>query len=163
MPQPHITASPPAPLWRRLAAALYDGFLMIGAFMFALLLEVIIRDTLLGLPVNRHLHGMMALALWFGYFGWSWTHTGQTLGLRAWRLHLRKDNGSRLTWREAFIRYSVSWLSWGAAALGILWCLVDRRNRAWHDLIAGTEMVVLPKGVNLPAAAATAPPASTPT
>ena len=29
--------------------------------------------------------------------------------------------------------------------LGYLWCLVDRRNRYWHDYLSGTELILLPK------------------
>lgn len=135
----------PAPLWRRLLAAVYDGLLLIGLWLLALILEVIVRDQLLGL--ERHWLALrvylFVIGLWF--FGWFWIHGGQTLGMRVWRLQVRRDDGAALRWPIALLRYAAAYLSWGLAGLGMLWCLIDARRRAFHDLLAGTEVVVLPK------------------
>lgn len=135
-------AEAPAPLWRRLAAALYDGLLLLAVFMVALLVDLWLRD-LVGQARNWPALRAYVFLVGLAFCGWFWVHGGQTLGMRAWRLQLRRGDGRPLTWPVAALRYAIAWLSWGLGGAGILWCLVDRRRRAWHDLAAGTEIVVL--------------------
>lgn len=134
----------PAPFWRRCAALVYDSLLLLGLFLTGTLIAVIVRDAL-GL-VHEPIWAMRLwlLLLGFGFFGWSWTHGGRTPGMLAWRLQLRRIDGASVRWPVAFLRYCAAWPSWGLCGLGALWCLVDSRRRAVHDLIAGTEMVCLP-------------------
>lgn len=134
----------PAPLWRRLAAATYDGMLLLGLWFGLLFADVLLREQL-GLPAETHLLRVLLLGSGLVFFGWFWVHGGQTLGMRSWRLRVQKADGSGLNWPTAAGRYALACLSWGLAGLGVLWCLVDRRRRAWHDLAFGTEVVVLPK------------------
>ena len=60
--------------------------------------------------------------------------------MKTWRLQLYKTGGSLVSWKEAYIRSLAS-----LGGLGNLWCLVDKENRAWHDLIFDTRVVELPK------------------
>lgn len=132
----------PAPLWRRLVAAVYDGLLLIALWMVAAMLDVLARG-LLDLPQQRLGFQLLLFLVGLAFFGWFWTHGGQTLGMRAWRLQLRRDDGSALRWPTAAVRYGLAYLSWISVA-GMLWCLVDARRRALHDVLTGTEVVELP-------------------
>jgi uncharacterized RDD family membrane protein YckC len=134
----------PAPLWRRLAAALYDAFLLGGVWLFALWLDFMVRAAL-GLGSNVPLLRAYLFVTGLLFFGWFWTHGGQTLGMRAWRLRVRRDDGAPLGWGTAALRYALAWLAWLPLAAGVLWCLVDPRRRAWHDLGSKTEVVLLQK------------------
>lgn len=138
----------PAPLWRRLAAAGYDALLLVALLLSSTWFAVLLRDALGVPPQARGWFGLLRL-MYFGiglaFCGGFWTHGGQTLGMRTWRLKVRRDDGSALRWPVAAVRYAVSLLSWGLAGAGLLWCLIDRRRRAWHDIVAGTEVVLLPK------------------
>jgi uncharacterized RDD family membrane protein YckC len=136
--------SVPAPLWRRLLAATYDALLLLGLWLAATFLAWL----------TAHLFGKEVLPpafmraylfmISFGFFGWFWTHGGQTLGMRVWRLQLRRADESALNWTTAMLRFAAAIFSWGALGLGMIWCLVDGRRRSWHDLVAGTEVVALP-------------------
>lgn len=147
---------PPAPLWRRLAAALYDSLLLLAVWMLLLLADVVVREQL-NLPRDFHLLRALLFLSGLGFCGWFWVHGGQTLGMRVWRLRLRRTDLLPLRWPMASLRYAVAYLSWGLGGLGMLWCLVDRRRRSWHDLAAGTEVVLLPKTLSAPSAGDTAP------
>lgn len=138
-----VEAASPAPLWRRLAAGVYDAFLVAALWVAAAFVYVPLAAALKA-PTGAA--GMRALLflLGFAFFGWFWTHGGQTLGMRAWRLRVRHTDGRPLAWRAAALRYAVAWLSFGVAGLGLLWCLVDARRRAWHDIAAHTELLVEP-------------------
>lgn len=134
----------PAPLWRRLAAAIYDGLLLLALWLVVAMADQAVR-ILAGLPPSvRVLQAAMLLAGLF-FFGWSWTHGGQTLGMRVWRLKVRRVDGGTLGWPTAIARYGFAWLAWLPLGLGVLWSAVDARRRTWHDIASGTEMIVLPE------------------
>jgi uncharacterized RDD family membrane protein YckC len=65
--------------------------------------------------------------------------------MRAWRIQVRGVDGNTVNWSSAMLRFAVAGFSWGLAGLGMLWCLIDRRKRSWHDLAAGTEVISIPK------------------
>ncbi|HEY0973974.1 MAG TPA: RDD family protein [Solimonas sp.] len=109
----------PAPLWRRLAAATYDGLLLIALWMVALLLDVLLRDLL---SLEREWHALRAYVflIGYGFFAWFWTHGGQTLGMRAWRLYVQRRDGTPPGWISAMARYATMLLVWGIALTPLL-------------------------------------------
>ncbi len=54
--------------------------------------------------VGHAYHALLAMLV-FAYFGWSWTRSGQTLGMRAWRIRLESAGARRLTWAESLVRF----------------------------------------------------------
>lgn len=140
-----LTTLPRAPLIRRLAAIAYDAFLLFGVLFLA---------SLLALPftaddAQRAHHPLFSVYLFvvsFIFFGWFWTHGGQTLGMRAWRVRVvRHDNGGTITWWQASLRFLVATLSWLMLGTGFLWSVFDKERRTWHDIYSETVLVVLPK------------------
>jgi len=84
---------------------------------------------------------LLLIAVWWLYFGWSWTHGGQTLGMRAWRLVLAGEAGpGAIGWRQAGLRFAGAALSLLPAGLGFLWCLVDGEGLSWHDRLSHTRL-----------------------
>lgn len=135
----------PAPLWRRLVASLYDTLLLAGIWLAAIFLAWLIAHAFgEGVLPPGFVRAYLFL-LSFGFFGWFWTHGGQTLGMRAWRIQVRRSDGSALNWTVTMLRFAVAILSWSVGGLGMIWCLLDARGRSWHDIAAGTEVIVLPK------------------
>ena len=135
----------PAPLWRRLAAALYDLLLLAAMWMVVAMLDTLVAGVA-GVPADpRLLRALLFLATW-GFFAWFWTHGGQTLGMRAWRLQVRTVDGRSLGLLTASVRFAFAVIAWLPLGLGVLWCAIDRRRRGWHDVASATEVVLLPKG-----------------
>jgi len=142
-------ATPPASLFRRLAAILYDSLLLFGLMALASALMLLVTGGRLADPDRPMVLVWMLRGLFvlipIGFFSWFWTHGGQTLGMRAWRLKLVSRSGQTVTLRQALIRLAAAVLSFLPAGLGLLWVLVDRQHRAWHDRLSGTALVVLVK------------------
>jgi uncharacterized RDD family membrane protein YckC len=86
----------------------------------------------------------LALAA-FLWLGWSWTHGGQTLGMRAWRLRLVTLESGPVTWPRALLRFLVAVPTILAGGLGLWWALWDPRRRTLYDLSAGTLVVRVPR------------------
>jgi uncharacterized RDD family membrane protein YckC len=157
----------PAPIWRRFAAAVYDGLLLVGLWMVALVIDTLVRD-LFGLDRNWAALRAYLFLVGLGFFGWSWTHGGQTLGMRSWRLRVLRADGAPLRWLDASLRYALMLLCWGvvltpallqlpqlaarpnaatiaiatliASVMGLLWTRLDARRRAPQDRLSRTEL-----------------------
>ena len=143
----------PAGLLRRLAAAVYDALLLFGVLFVATALVLPLSGGEAVSPGNEaYLLYLLATAAL--YFGWFWTHGGQTPGMRAWHLRVRADHGGALSWGRAALRFVAALLSWAAGGAGFLWSLVDPRRRAWHDRLSRTVLEIAPAEAGINAAGA---------
>ncbi|HIG90979.1 MAG TPA: RDD family protein [Methylococcaceae bacterium] len=126
--------------WRRLFAIFYDTFLL-AALLFI--------STALALPLNAG-EAFAADPLYLGYligvcflfFGWFWTHGGQTLGLRAWKIQILTATKQPLSWKDALSRFIWATLSWGLFGLGFIWILFDKEKKSLHDRLSGTQAFI---------------------
>ncbi|MFA5531721.1 MAG: RDD family protein [Thiohalomonadaceae bacterium] len=136
------TALPHCGLIRRLAAIVYDAVLLFGVVFLA---SALIQPFTKVINPGNPFFTLYFVAVVFAFFGWFWTHGGQTLGMRAWRVRVQRPDGQPITWGQAALRYLVAILSWAVLGLGFLWSLIDREKRTWHDLVSETVLVVVPK------------------
>ena len=158
-----------SPVWlpRRLAAIVYDGLLLIGVLVGATALALGLAVALLGgeavklhdpLQANPFFQTYLLLVCFFFYGGF-WTHGGQTLGMRAWRLRLQRRDGRGIGWWQALLRFLIGtlWLApvaylhqvlkvGVAPSLGAgFGCLLLLLALRLPDRASETELVVLPK------------------
>lgn len=133
-------------LWRRLAAIFYDSWLIAALWLLGATIDYFIQ-TALGLqPSGSQLPLQIYLAACpFVFFGWFWTHGGQTLGMRAWRLKLLDEHGTPVSWQQSMRRVAGAYLSAFALGLGYLWILFSSERSAWHDKLSATRLVLLEK------------------
>jgi len=126
------TVFTPCPLPRRLAAALYDTVLLLGVELLAFIPYTLLRrGTGDGSFDPLALFWLLAVA--FLFFGWFWTHGGQTLGMRTWRIRVQTRDGRAITWAQALLRFLTALVSWAALGLGFWWSLWDQEKMTWHD------------------------------
>ncbi|MEJ2115922.1 MAG: RDD family protein [Gammaproteobacteria bacterium] len=127
-------------LLRRFGAILYDLFLLITVLFIASFLVVIPTGVT---PEDRFFFLFQAyiFLVAFIFFAWFWIRGGQTLGMRTWKIKLITEDGSKLTWGKALIRFVIAMLSWLALGLGFLWCLWDKQHRTWHDIASKTRLI----------------------
>ncbi|MDH3693806.1 MAG: RDD family protein [Gammaproteobacteria bacterium] len=126
---------------RRLAAIIYDTFLLLGVlFIAGLPLPLLPDHWQHTLPVSLAIRGYLLLVS-FIFFGWFWINGGQTLGMRAWGLRLIGADGASVTWSQACQRFFGAILSWGCVGLGFIWMLFSPDKLAWHDWLSDTRIV----------------------
>jgi uncharacterized RDD family membrane protein YckC len=146
-----------AGLWRRAAAGLLDGVVLL---LTAGVLNLLVLAWLDPPPLLADAHGLEALlrvleldpvmvlrrcapalvmaALYLGLF---WTLTGQTLGHRVLRLRVVDPWGRPpRPWRAA-VRVLGHGLGLAIGAMGWLWVAFDREKRGLHDHLARTYVV----------------------
>jgi len=142
--------SEPAPsLLRRLAAFVYDLLLLFGLWILTSALMLVLTGGHLANLVRPQwldwLFRVALVAVTATFFVWFWTHGGQTLGMRAWRLKLVTENGDPVGMRQALWRLAGGIVAIVPAGLGLWLAAADPHHRAWHDRISGTRMIVLKK------------------
>jgi uncharacterized RDD family membrane protein YckC len=116
-----------------------------------LLLAVLFLATALILPFNhgqafspsQFLYPLYLVSVSFVFYGWFWTHGGQTLGLRAWKIKVCGLDGQTISWQQAGIRFIAGLLSWTFLGLGFLWCLWDKNRLCWHDHLSKSQLIFL--------------------
>jgi uncharacterized RDD family membrane protein YckC len=151
---------------RRLTTMLYEGVLLFGVVAIAGLIFSPIFEQRHALYL-RHALQYWLFAVIGGYFIWFWTHSGQTLPMKTWRMRLVTRDGKQLRFKQALARYFLAWL-WFVPGLALAWALdakawtavsiVAANVIAWaltahvhpsrqflHDRIAGTKLITLEK------------------
>jgi uncharacterized RDD family membrane protein YckC len=87
--------------------------------------------------------------LWTAYHIGLWTWKGTTIGGIILGLKVIRIDGQPLVFSVALVRSLASFLSAVALFIGFFWAGWDRDRQSWHDKIAGTTIVRLPKGTPL--------------
>ncbi len=132
-------------LLRRLAAMLYDAALLFGILLLAAGLVIVPYMTLIGgdFPSTAWWFRAWLLLVVGGFFIYFWTHGGQTLGMKAWRLRLIRTDGSEPRLTDALLRLACAAAALAPAGLGLLWVLIDQDGLAWHDRWSRTRLVLV--------------------
>ncbi len=142
--KPAPTAQRPRAL-RRLAAMVYETFPLFAVAFFAALPALLITGGQ-AVPVAHTAFRIWLLAVIGAYFVICWLRGGQTVGAKAWRLRVvNAEDGRPLTTGQAIRRYLVALFGWVPLGLGHWWGFFNAERRGWHDLVAGTRLVQLPK------------------
>jgi uncharacterized RDD family membrane protein YckC len=145
----HSEALPGAGLLRQLAAMVYDTLLVIALWFAVGALMLLLSGGRLSAPdrpgwLLLFFQCVLLLTAWL-FFAWFWTHGGQTLGMRAWRLKLVGLHGESVRWSQTVVRFIAAIFSATVFGLGYLWILVDPEQCSWHDRLSATRLVLVPK------------------
>lgn len=130
---------PPSGLLRRLAALCYD-LLLLAAVLLALTGIVLAARGGAAVAPHTAWFQLFVVVVCGLFYMWFWTHGGQTLGMRAWKIRVVRDDGQALTWGDAALRFGAAWLSLLPAGLGFWWALLDADRRCWHDRLSRTRV-----------------------
>ncbi|MDZ7923233.1 MAG: RDD family protein [Marinagarivorans sp.] len=147
-----------APLWRRFAALVYDSLILLAISM-AYGALVTLTGALNGQAQSEkyqpmfHAGGIAELVLigWisclvFFYVGF-WHRSGQTLGMRAWRLKLIDAHNSDT---KVSISRCLQRAAWGVPSLVFLglgygYRFISPTKQCLHDQLTRTQVIVIPK------------------
>jgi uncharacterized RDD family membrane protein YckC len=146
---PSTERLPSAGFLRRLGAMFYDS-LAVVALLMAISAALLTLTGGEAFTVDRysnwkHAFQLLEVMVLVVYFGLSWTRSGQTLGMLAWRLRVEREDGSLLGWVDVLKRLAAATVSLTLAFAGYLWIFIDRDRLAWPDRWTRTRVVVLPK------------------
>ena len=129
-------------LLRRLASIFYDSILLSAVLFFSALIILLFTGGQ-AIASGNIAFDIYLIAISYLYFTWQWTHGGQTLGMRAWKIRLEDINYSAVSWRSASLRFVLAGVSWILMGAGFLWSLIDRERLAFHDKLSGTRLKII--------------------
>jgi len=129
-PVSEIMTYPYAGFWERMGAAFLD-----------VIIVSILGSVVGGAPWVF----LVALA----YFAGMWTWRGTTIGGIVLGLKVVRMDGQPITFAPALVRGLAAAFSIIVLFLGFLWIAWDRDKQGWHDKIAGTLVLKLPRGTPL--------------
>lgn len=156
---------PPASFLRRLGAALYDCLLLAGVLLAASALALGFAVGVIGAEQFKNHNPLLGNPLFssflflvcFFFYAWFWTHDGQTLGMRAWKIRVQQPDGKGITWWQALVRFLLAslWvlpviyarkvvgLSLGLSlSVGIAFLLLTMASRL-HERYSATQLVLI--------------------
>ena len=150
--------APIASFGPRIGALIYDMLIVVGIAAVAGALGLGIAEALIAANFvdidARYLDSAdyagdqlwYAVLVWgsvCSFYLWFWTHGGQTVGMRAWRLRVQNSDGSAISFTQALLR-----LATAAFGLGNLQVPFDPKNRAFQDHWARCDVLRLNKEQN---------------
>jgi uncharacterized RDD family membrane protein YckC len=129
-----LTTLPRPGFWPRIGALFID----------AIIVGVVVR-LLLDWPYGYSEHRLFLLGLAV-YGAVMWKVRGTTIGGIVFDLHVVRLDSRPLDWPTVCVRALGCILSLCALGLGFFWIGIDPGKQAWHDKLAGTIVVRVPKG-----------------
>jgi uncharacterized RDD family membrane protein YckC len=117
--------------WQRFAATIIDAVLI--GFLMALM----------------RVRPPAFILIWTAYHIAMWTWKGTTIGGMVFGLKIVRTDGRAINFAVALVRALSAFLSAAAAFIGFFWAGWSAEKQSWHDKIAGTYVVKLPKGVSV--------------
>jgi uncharacterized RDD family membrane protein YckC len=114
--------------------------------MAALFIDAVLIAALLSIIDSSKQAELLGLAI---YGAVMWKFKATTIGGIVFGLQVVRVDGRPIDWATAIVRALSCFLSLIVAGLGFIWIAFDENSQAWHDKIAGTVVVRVPKGVSL--------------
>ncbi|WP_286233702.1 RDD family protein [Thalassotalea sediminis] len=152
-----FTQFPRAGFMRRLGAWIYDALLAAAVYMVAGaigfgLFAVFAKVGLVDMGDHQHLIDVQQSSFFYSaiiyawnifwvvyFFLFFWSRSGQTLGMKAWRLRLQHFDGSLISKKTGLKRILPA-----LGGLGSLWVLFQWKQKlSLQDRLTETEVVVL--------------------
>lgn len=143
-----------APFSRRLGAWLYDMFVLFAVemlavgFIIATLMAFIemgfsiegykdAGDYLTRNPVVSPFFTFYIFSIAASFYAFFWCHsTGQTIGMKTWKLKIVSQTGGKISLTQALIRCATA-----CFGLGNFLVLFDNKNRAFQDYLSNSQVI----------------------
>ena len=130
---------------RQLLALFYDAWLLAAVFMAASALTLPFTSGEPVKPGNPFMTTYIFF-VWYAFYAWFWTHGGQTLGMRSWKIQLKSETGETLNLWHALLRFLSGIPAWLLIGIGSYLTFVQQPNLS-HPIVDALSK--LPNGVVL--------------
>lgn len=144
---------PPAPIWRRLAALLYDSFILLAlSFLYGAVVTAIAAST--GEPANDYqpmfnsalfpLGWVLTLMIFYCFF---WHRSGQTVGMKTWHIKVVQEHNTSLTptWRRCALRAVVAAPAVMLFGIGYIYGALQPSRQTLQDKLSATKVLFIGK------------------
>lgn len=138
--------------FRRLAVMFYDWVLLSAVILVAVTLFTIVADLLLGEGASQQLlqtswikvlYQVYLLLIGMLFYLWFWTHGGQTLGMKVWKVKIVDQNGDQPGLKQAFLHLLLAVVTNLPFGLGFIWLLFHPEKQTLYDTWSKTRLIQL--------------------
>ena len=153
-----VRAARPAGFFSRAEAFFIDLAILSGAQLvgIALIQSVLqffqfkpvvenVKTFIEGSGYDIAIGAVISTLLVIGYYTFFWSLVGFTPGKVILGLKVVRMDGRNISLGRAILRFFAYWVSAIPFFLGFFWVLWDPKRRSWHDKIAGTQVLYIPK------------------
>ena len=133
---------PSASLLKQLAAMVYDGLLIFAILFVAVGITIPFNQ---GKAINPTLVYVFFVNVVLIFYSWFWRKSGQTLGMRAWKIQIISELGGYPDWSDSFLRLFFAVLSIACIGMGYWWRIF--KPYTWHDKLSQTRVIDISKTV----------------
>ena len=129
----------------------YDWVLLTAVHLVAVTVFTMGTDTIFGEntsndllqnPLAKLLYQFYLLTVSGLFYAWFWTHGGQTLGMKVWKLKITDEQHNNITFIQAVSRLLYTLLTCIPAGLGFFWMLFNVRKLTLYDSLSKTRLIV---------------------
>jgi len=132
---------------RIIGSAIYDGLVILGLLMIVGFLAVGIHYWVTGAETieNSLAYQIFLLLVIISYFLYFWRASGQTVGMKAWRIKLVNLEPNPIKPSQMALRLLMAIPAYSCLFLGVLWQYWGKSGLNWHDIASKTKLIYLPK------------------
>ena len=116
---------------------IYDS-LLIFAILFAATAILLAFNHGEAIESNPYFNLYLIFSV-FTFYAWFWQKSGQTLGMRIWKIRIISEYGGNPGWGISFLRLGFAMVSLLCLGLGYFWRLF--RPYTWHDKLSQTRII----------------------
>lgn len=130
-------------LFRYLGVMVYDTLLLLSVLLLASALAVAFNALVNhgeAIEAGNPFFFLYLITVSFVFYGWFWTHGGQTLGMRSWKVYLINRTDTNITWKQSFIRFAAAIIAWFPVGLGFWWLYLGKDKQSWPDMLSATKL-----------------------
>ena len=139
MPSNLHSKCPPASLIKQIAAMIYDSLLIIAILFISTAIALIFNDG--KAFESSPIFSFYLVLIIFIFYSWFWKKSGQTLGMRVWKIRIISELGGNPSWAICFFRLTFALLSIACFGIGYWWRLF--KPYTWHDKLSQTRIISL--------------------
>lgn len=137
MPGATFSNCPPASLIKQFAAMVYDSLLIVALLFIATAIALIFNGG--EAFESSPLYSLFLLLIIFIFYAWFWSKSGQTLGMRVWKIRIVSEFGGNPGWQIGILRLLSAIISLLPLGLGYWWRLF--KPYTWHDRLSQTRII----------------------
>ncbi len=128
------------PFYKRLAAMFYDGILILAILLIGTGFALIFTKGKPIFPGNIYYQIFLITLIALFFIGF-WCHGGQTIGMKAWKLHLLTQDERPLSYPQALLRFILAIPSLLFFGMGFLWLFFDKDKLTIYDRFSKTKIM----------------------
>jgi len=126
-------------LWRRIASMFYDSVLIV-ALLIVMSLPLIsfnIQESII-LKTTVQIYSYLIIQY---FFVWFWVNSSGTLGMKSWKIKIVDNNGNKITYRKAILRFNIAIISILIFGIGFILSIFRKDRKCLHDIISKTILI----------------------